>query len=235
MFEMSKYSTELSHKGLEQVELLTEKSSQTKVSTSEVDRIVKEVESRMEDINTILATISSITDQTNLLSLNASIESARAGEHGRGFAVVANEVRKLAEQSKASAIEIKELVDNIKSVVKQAVVAMEQAQNVVGEQEVVVNETKVIFSEIIESIKEMVTKSDEVKDSVLESQQNKEMVLNAIESITEVSQEAAAGSEQVSASAEEISATMEEFSRHASGLQTLSVQLENEIKKFKLN
>ncbi|WP_088068939.1 methyl-accepting chemotaxis protein [Gottfriedia luciferensis] len=235
MFEMSKQSTELSHKGLEQVQLLTEKSSETKVSTSKVDSIVKEVESRMEDINTILETISGITDQTNLLSLNASIESARAGEHGRGFAVVANEVRKLAEQSKASAIEIKQLIDNIKSVVKQAVIAMEQTHHVVGEQEVVVNETKVIFNEIIESIKEMVMKSDQVKDSVLESQQNKEMVMNAIESITDVSQEAAAGSEQVSASAEEISATMEEFSRHASGLQTLSEQLENEIKKFKLN
>lgn len=235
MFEMTKHSTDLSHKGLEQVELLTEKSTQTKSSTTEVDRIVKEVESRMEDINSILATISSITDQTNLLSLNASIEAARAGEHGRGFAVVANEVRKLAEQSKASAVEIEELVNNIKSVVKQAVSAMGQAQNVVSEQEVVVNETKAIFNEIIESIKEMGIKSDEVKDSVLESQQSKEMVQNAIESISEVSQEAAAGTEEVSASAEEISATMEEFSRHAGGLQALSEQLENEIKKFKLN
>lgn len=230
----SKHSEELSKKGLSQVDLLSEKSSQTRTSTTEVGEIVNEVSVRMEEINKIVETISKITEQTNLLSLNASIESARAGEHGKGFAVVANEVRNLADQSKANATEIMKIVNNIKDVVRKAVTAMEQTQNVVGEQEKAVEETKVIFTDILNAINAMAKKSEEVSESVLESQRNKEMVVQEIEHISAVSQQTASSAEEVSASAEEISATMEEFSQHTHGLEMLSKELEREIKNFKL-
>jgi len=233
--DVSKSSSQLSSKGLEQVVLLAEKSVETKDSTNEVTKIVKEVEVKMGEINTILAAISNITDQTNLLSLNASIESARAGEHGRGFAVVANEVRNLAEQSKASAVEIQQIIESIKDVVQKAVQAMEKTNQVVGEQEQVVGETKEIFTEILSSVNNLVQKVEQVKSSVAESQENKEVVVREIDSITAVSQQTAAGTEQVSASAEEISATMDEFTRYASGLRDLSQQLDDEMKKFKLH
>ncbi len=71
-----------------------------KISTSEV----KGLEDRSTEIGRIIDTITRIAEQTNLLALNAAIEAARAGEHGKGFAVVAGEVRKLAEESKTSAI-----------------------------------------------------------------------------------------------------------------------------------
>ncbi|MCS4454345.1 methyl-accepting chemotaxis protein [Clostridium botulinum] len=69
-------------------------------------------------ISIITETIQSITEQTSLLALNASIESARAGEAGKGFAVVAEEVRKLAEQSSTSASEIERVIFNINKEVK---------------------------------------------------------------------------------------------------------------------
>lgn len=234
MNELSQQSTQLGNKGLEQVGLLTEKSNQTKQATVEIGQIVKEVESKMEEINKFIDTISGITGETNMLALNAQIESAKAKEFGRGFAVVADRVRNLAEQSKKSATEIKQVVDSIKAVVQKAVMAMEQTQHIVGEQEVAVSETKEIFTEILHSIDNMVKKSDEVKESLTESQQNKEMVVKEIESISAVSQQTASATEEVSASAEEISATMEEFNRHANGLEGLSKKLDTEIKKFKL-
>ncbi|MDF2607393.1 MAG: hypothetical protein K0S34_1589, partial [Bacillales bacterium] len=234
MDSVSTSSTELSEKGLIQVGQLTEKAQQTQKATNEVSVFVKEVSDHMEEINAIIKAISDITDQTNLLSLNASIESARAGEHGRGFAVVANEVRNLAEQSKASAVEIQKIVSNIKSVVKKAVEAMDRTKLVVEEQDAVVLETKQIFSAILTSVQDLASKVAEVKQTVSSSEANKVMVVQQMESITAVSQETASATEEVSASSEEISATMEQFSDYASGLKGLSEKLDSEIKKFKL-
>ncbi|MHC0038180.1 methyl-accepting chemotaxis protein [Pseudoneobacillus sp. C159] len=232
--DVSQRSMGLSNKGLEKVLLLADKANVTKTSTDEVATIVKEVEVKMGEINSIISAITKITDQTNLLSLNASIESARAGEHGRGFAVVANEVRKLSEQSRASAVEIKRIVDSIQEVVKEAVKAMERTNHAVAEQDVAVTETKAIFNDTLAIVHELAKKVEEVQGSVQESQTNKETVTLEMDSITAVSEETAAATEEVSATTEEISVTMSSFTQRAAGLKELSEQLDNEIKKFKL-
>lgn len=87
--------------------------------------IISDLEKKSEQISQIIDVINDISEQTNLLSLNASIESARAGEAGRGFAVVADEIRKLSEQTDSALGEIRAIIDAVIESTGRAVVAME--------------------------------------------------------------------------------------------------------------
>ncbi|WP_371922786.1 methyl-accepting chemotaxis protein [Pseudomonas sp. CC120222-01a] len=86
---------------------------------------VQLLDSRMGQIGNISGLISDITNQTNLLALNAAIEAARAGEHGRGFAVVADEVRSLAARTSRAAEDIRQMVEGLQGETQQAVSFME--------------------------------------------------------------------------------------------------------------
>ncbi|WP_442799729.1 methyl-accepting chemotaxis protein [Pseudomonas sp. Au-Pse12] len=86
---------------------------------------VQRLDSRMAQIGNITGLISDITQQTNLLALNAAIEAARAGEHGRGFAVVADEVRTLAARTSRAADDIRQMVEGLQSETQNAVSFME--------------------------------------------------------------------------------------------------------------
>ena len=87
---------------------------------------VQLLDSRMTQIGKITGLISDITNQTNLLALNAAIEAARAGEHGRGFAVVADEVRSLASRTSRAADDIRQMVEGLQNETQKAVSFMEE-------------------------------------------------------------------------------------------------------------
>ncbi|MBZ9636684.1 methyl-accepting chemotaxis protein [Clostridium sp. FP1] len=235
MDKISSNTKDLGSKGLLMVNTLIEKSNKTKIATSEVNNIMQDMNESTKQINAISETIANITAQTNLLSLNASIESARAGEAGRGFAVVADEIRKLADQSKSSTEEIKAIIASIQKKSDIAVNAIKSTETVVNEQDLAVVKTQEIFSEILKSIEVMITKVDEVKISIIDINEKKQSTVLEIENISAISEQTAASSEQVTASTEEITATMEEFTKHSSELQMLAEQLGAEINKFKIN
>ncbi|MBB6716690.1 methyl-accepting chemotaxis protein [Clostridium gasigenes] len=235
MDKISSNTKELGSKGLSMINTLIEKSNKTKTATTEVNEIVQDMNESTKQINEISETIANITAQTNLLSLNASIESARAGEAGRGFAVVAEEIRKLADQSKISTEEIKIIIASIQKKSDLAVEAIRSTETVVNEQDLAVSQTQEIFSEILKAIEIMITKVDEVKISIIDINEKKQSTISEIENISAISEETAASSEEVNASTEEITAVMEEFAKDSSELQILAEKLGTEINKFKIN
>jgi methyl-accepting chemotaxis protein len=103
------------------------------IDISEAAGAIKNLDTDVHGIVAILDVISGISEQTNLLALNAAIEAARAGEQGRGFAVVADEVRTLAQRTQSSTMDIKNMTEKLKSGAAFAVQAMERGRQQANE------------------------------------------------------------------------------------------------------
>lgn len=158
--------------------------------------IIVELERRAKDIGEITQTVSRISDQTNLLALNAAIEAARAGEHGRGFAVVADEVRALAETSDKSALEVKGLTDDIQTDVRAVVESVKLAA------ETSVSEAKAAVA-VVETLEARRQDMQRIAEGSFD-------ILTAAIEAERAAGEAQRGAEQVSTAAEEQSAGAEE-------------------------
>ncbi|ADL50486.1 methyl-accepting chemotaxis protein [Clostridium cellulovorans] len=234
MNEISKETNTLSENGVEAVNILSKKTDEANNHSNEVMVVIKDMNGATEQIGNITSTINSIAEQTNLLALNAAIESARAGEAGKGFAVVAEEIRKLADQSSEATKQIQELIMKVKEKSVLAVSTMEGTKVVIDEQTKAVTLTKDIFDKISDSIKILKGETDEIAVALTETNKKKEDIIEKIQNISAVSEEASASTEEVSAATEEVVVTLEEFGNSASQLNELVKVLETEVNKFKL-
>jgi methyl-accepting chemotaxis protein len=189
---------------------------------------------RSAEIGKIVDVITSIADQTNLLSLNAAIEAARAGESGRGFSVVAEEVRKLAEGSGKAAEQIGELIKEVQSETAKAVKYMEIGTSEVALGTEVVGRTGDVLREINESVSRTAVLAEEIAKSMALQRERTTAVDRAMHDIAAVVEQNAASAEETAAAAEQQTACMEEVSSSAQDLADMAHRLEESVNFFKL-
>jgi methyl-accepting chemotaxis protein len=234
MGEVSSETYELSEEGIKAVKTLSTKTEESNAYSEKVMIAIQDMNKSTDEIGLITDTINSIADQTNLLALNAAIEAARAGEAGRGFSVVAEEIRKLAEQSNLATKQIQELIIRVRDKSILASTTMVDSKVAVDSQTEAVEQTKDIFNKISTAIKALKEETGQITKSIMEIDNQKDQILEKMQSISAVSEESSASTEEVSAATEEVSATMSEFSNNAKALKELVELMEVEINKFKL-
>lgn len=178
--------------------------------------------------------ITSIASQTNLLSLNASIESARAGEAGRGFAVVASEIQKLAVQSNDAAVEIQQIIGNLVAESQKTINEMQDAEVLMKEQHEKLGDTKEKFEEVSEGIGVSREQTEQIRISVDSCDSARASVTDVITNLSAISQENAAAAEETTASMQELNANINVLAGEAATLKDISEQLKKEISFFRL-
>jgi len=178
--------------------------NETILGLNDISSKMEEVSDKMHDlrdankeIGKIVTAISAISEQTNLLALNAAIEAARAGEAGKGFAVVADEVRKLAERSQASAKEIADIVERIQGGMESANQSMsksnESAENAIN----YANRLKNSFHKIQDSIITSRKSIDEIVIALTQQARASDNISSSIESVSAVVKQTSAASSQL--------------------------------------
>ncbi|MFZ5596270.1 MAG: methyl-accepting chemotaxis protein [Bacillota bacterium] len=181
------------------------------VSTTKVNNSIQHLGELSAKIGSIIDVITGIANQTNLLSLNAAIEAARAGDQGRGFAVVAEEVRMLAEKSAGATREIGQLITRIQSAVDEAVQSMKQGS-------VDVNEGVQLASEAgaaLENITQAMNKN-----------------IDLVREITRGAEQTSEGTHQLSANNEQIIATIQQVAASTQELSSMANKLTASVRKF---
>ena len=213
---------------------LTEKMTEGRQASQDVDSVVRKVNEMIGQIGSITTVIEQIAAQTNLLALNASIEAARAGEQGRGFAVVAEEVRKLAEQSGSAVNDIKVLIQDVQQQSKVAVSSIEKAQQVVSDQEETVNATWTIFEEIAVAVEALTDKMSEMQSRFTVMSGKSDEIVTVFSNISAGSEETSAITQEVHTVTEKQILDMDETIACAAQLHDMVGQLQEKISKFAL-
>ncbi|PKM82156.1 MAG: hypothetical protein CVU89_05775 [Firmicutes bacterium HGW-Firmicutes-14] len=235
---------------------------QVKNAVFETAQRLHELGERSQKIGEIIEVIDDISEQTNLLALNAAIEAARAGEHGKGFAVVADEVRKLAERAGKATKEIADLITDIQRGTEVAVRSMQVGTKEVEEGVNLAQAAGKSLDEIVDGVKmagdnvqkimgivnQILNMSQEVSEAVSNvaaiTQENTaateeiaastEQVNTSVQNIAVVSEQNASVAEEVSASSEELTASIEEMSSSSEQMAKMAHELYSVVAQFKV-
>ncbi len=226
--------TENSKDSSEQIERLKASSVEMSKAIEEITEKISATEAAVERISEKVESINSIASQTNLLALNAAIEAARAGETGKGFAVVAEEIGKLADESGASAAEIRTEMDLL---LKESQSAVEMAKEVnaktVEEQRRILNDTVISIGKLIKGIEVSVDGIETITESAKKCEESKAGITDSMNGLSAISEENAAASEETAASMQQLGEIVNALTADAKSLKEISNSLIHDMEFFK--
>ena len=222
------------HEVNETLDSLVSISNNTRQSIENVQRQTNDTNQSAMEIQNVVKLISDIAGQTNLLSLNASIEAARAGDQGRGFAVVADEVRQLAEQSRQSADQIEEIVRKLIENSNSSVNAMNVVMDDIQVQHDKLNQTQDAFDHLRMEITNVTTTVDGIAKEIESIDSAKNKVFEDLEDLAAISEENAASAQETSATMAHLSELVNICNNAVGELGDISDSLDGNVKKFTL-
>lgn len=226
----SSNASEVAQNGSKSAQHSLEKMSSLLKNVEETADSMKQLSKKSKEISQIVAIITNIAHQTNLLSLNAAIEAARAGEQGRGFAVVADEVRKLAEGSRKAANQIQQLIELVETDIEDTTQKMEHTMTDANESARTISDSLKSLEDIAATIQETAAMVEEISASTEEQKALTENIAKSLDEVAMIAKDTSNASEGVSVSTEELAAGMEELTASAQELADLASKL-NDLAK----
>lgn len=219
--------------GLTSMDNLNAKTKSTTDITDSVIQTIKELSVHSKNIGQIVNSINDIAEETNLLSLNASIEAARAGAAGKGFSVVATQIRKLADQCLASAGKISNIVTEITEATKEAVNTAQTAEEIVDEQVEAVAATAHSFQTLKQRIEKLSEYLESIQSSSKDMEASGSSTLNSMENISAILEETLASVTSVANVTDKQSEALTSLDEASSQLMIRADRLGDAISKFK--
>lgn len=206
---------------------------------SEVERIIGEVQEQtnrtndsVQQIHKATAFITSIAEETDLLSLNASIEAARSGESGRGFAVVAEQIKKLSEQSNQSSSEIEETAMMLSEDSQKAVEIMQKMQEIIVSQSESMQDTQKVVEEVVAQIANSMQSIQQIRETTEHLANVRNEVLQAVETLSNIAQDSVSGTKKTYEDTEEVVDTFKQVYMSAEQLREIADQLAGSVQYF---
>ena len=198
-------------------------------------RTVQSLGRSSEQIGAITRVIEQIADQTELLSLNAAIEAARAGRHGRTFAVVAQEVQRLAERTAQATSEIAKVIEHNQREVETAVEAMSRVGGQVEKGKELVDKAGSALDAIIDNAERMLACIQQVRASSEEQSSTTAHISENVETISRVTHSAVRGNQSVATSVQELSTMIEDLQQRVARFHLEGIELQPPLPEIKVD